>query len=110
MSELPVSSDRCHTCVAHLQTGRVFITGLHLSDVRGSRCPRCRVPSARHTSGLGLPLIPCGCGRAGCLERYISGTGISARPAGLATNMDWRCHWVLGMHALAAASPASAAE
>eukprot|EP01049_Picozoa_sp_SAG25_P007248 SAG25_NODE_580_length_6767_cov_20.692412_3_plen_314_part_00 len=31
------------------------------------------------------------------------GTGISARPWGLATNMDWRCHWVLGMHALAAA-------
>ena len=34
--------------------------------------------SARMVARHGLPLIPCGCGRAGCLERYISGTGISA--------------------------------
>lgn len=34
--------------------------------------------SARALAVHGLPLIPCGCGRMGCVERYVSGTGLSA--------------------------------
>ena len=34
--------------------------------------------SARTLARHGLPLWPCGCGRSGCVERYVSGTGLSA--------------------------------
>ena len=34
--------------------------------------------SARALAAHGLPLFPCGCGRLGCAERYVSGTGLAA--------------------------------
>ncbi|MCX2698250.1 MULTISPECIES: ROK family protein [Ochrobactrum] len=33
---------------------------------------------ARILSEQSLPLIPCGCGKTGCMERYVSGTGLAA--------------------------------
>jgi N-acetylglucosamine kinase len=33
---------------------------------------------ARVLSEFDLPLIPCGCGNLGCMERYVSGTGLAA--------------------------------
>lgn len=33
--------------------------------------------SQRSLGGLGLPLIPCGCGLEGCIERYLAGPGLS---------------------------------
>lgn len=33
---------------------------------------------ARVLAEFGLPVWPCGCGKAGCMERYISGTGLAA--------------------------------
>ena len=32
---------------------------------------------ARGLNRHGLPALPCGCGRAGCLETYVSGTGLA---------------------------------
>ncbi|MFC7066986.1 ROK family protein [Brucella rhizosphaerae] len=32
---------------------------------------------ARILSKQNLPLIPCGCGKTGCMERYVSGTGLA---------------------------------
>ncbi|MND53508.1 N-acetyl-D-glucosamine kinase [compost metagenome] len=32
---------------------------------------------ARILSEQNLPLIPCGCGKTGCMERYVSGTGLA---------------------------------
>lgn len=32
---------------------------------------------ARILSAQNLPLIPCGCGKTGCMERYVSGTGLA---------------------------------
>ncbi len=32
---------------------------------------------ARILSQQNLPLIPCGCGKTGCMERYVSGTGLA---------------------------------
>lgn len=44
--------------------------------------------SARALARHGLPLWPCGCGREGCIENYVSGTGLQrlARWAGLPRN------------------------
>ena len=36
---------------------------------------------ARALARHGLPLLRCGCGREGCVERYLSGTGIAALAA-----------------------------
>ena len=32
---------------------------------------------ARALAAHGLPLFPCGCGKAGCIETYVSGTGMA---------------------------------
>lgn len=32
---------------------------------------------ARALAEFDLPVLPCGCGKAGCMERYVSGTGLA---------------------------------
>jgi len=70
----------------------------------------CGLPaSAQHRHGL--PLLDCGCGLSGCMDRYISGTGLamlerhlggSAADAGaviaLAQNGDARARQALAIH------------
>jgi fructokinase len=40
-----------------------------------------------------LPLPPCYCGRAGCIETYLSGPALAAEQAWNALNAGWPGHW-----------------